>query len=438
MFEMAAIRTGRRGVGPSLWEAGGGQAPGAGRLVGRASAEVVVIGAGVAGLSTALHLARQGREVMVLEAAARPEAATGASAGIVAAQIVRKSPTAVLRHLGEDAGSALLRMVAESGRYTFDLVRSEALDCAPMQTGFLAPFPARSARTATKIAAAWTPFRQDVTVLDSITTRALTGCRGYDGALLDRSGGGLDPVAYVDALARRVMERGGVVHRETPVTAMSRRPKGGWHLTVPGGEVVAGRIVLCANGGNAALDQRLAGSVLPLGVCEVATSPLPADMREAILPQNHVLTDLSTDVFSIRYDSDGRLITACPAPEQVDHAQIERAINRRLLTMLPAWRPMPLERVWVGTAWLNTDLLPRVAVLADDAIAIQACNGRGLAVNTIAGREAARWASAGTRGYRMAMPMNPPRRVVGFALARHVPRLLMGAARIGRSLMPGT
>ena len=159
-------------------------------------------------------------------------------------------------------------------------------------------------------------------------------------------------------------------------------------------------------------------------------------MREAILPQNHMLTDLSTDVFSIRYDSEGRLITACPAPQRVDRAQIEKAINRRLANMLPAWRTMPLEYVWVGTAWLNTDLLPRVAVLADDAIAIQACNGRGLALNTIAGREAARWASAGTGGYRTLMPMKPPRRVLGFALARHVPQLLMGAARIGRSLMP--
>ena len=436
MPETAAARTGRGGAGPSLWEAGGGQAPGAGRLVGRAAAEVVVIGAGVAGLSTALHLAREGREVMVLEAAKRPEAATGASAGIVTAQIVRKSPSAVLRHLGEEAGTALLGMVAESARYTFDLVRDETLDCAPMQTGFLAPFPARSARVVAEIVAGWAPFRQDVSVLDATATRTLTGCQGYDGALLDRSGGGLDPVGYVDALARRVMAHGGMVHRETPVTAMRRRPEGGWCLTVPGGEVAAARIVLCANGGNVALDPRLAGSVLPLGVCEVATPPLPADMREAILPQNHVLTDLSTDVFSIRYDAEGRLITACPAPQRVNRAQIEKAINRRLATMLPAWRPMPLEHVWVGTAWLNTDLLPRVAVLADDAIAIQACNGRGLAVNTIAGREAARWASAGAGGYRMPMPMKPPRRVVGFALARHVPQLLMGVARIGHSLMP--
>lgn len=433
---MRAAHVGRRGAGPSLWESQNGPAPGTGRFVGLAQAEVAVVGAGVSGLSTALHLAREGREVIVLEAAARPEGATGASAGIITGQIVRKTPAAVLRRLGADTGRALLQAVAESARYTFDLIRDEALDCAPMQTGFLAPFPARSARAVTALAAGWTPFRNDVSIIDAETTRALTGCRGYGGALLDSGGGGLDPVAYVDALARCVMERGGIIHRNTPVTAISQRADGRWELSMAGGTITAQKLILCANGGNTLLDARLASSVLPLGVCEVATAPLPADMQRWILPRQHMLTDLSTDVFSIRYDTAGRLITAYPAPEQIDRTQIEKAINRRLASMLPAWRHMPLEHVWVGTAWLNTDLLPRITMLAENAVAIQACNGRGLAINTIAGREAARWASADAGGYRTLLPMRPPRSVAGFALARHVPRLLMGAARIGRFLIP--
>ncbi|MFW7269781.1 NAD(P)/FAD-dependent oxidoreductase [Gluconacetobacter sp. Hr-1-5] len=433
---MKVAHVGRHGADPSLWESQNGPAPGAGRFVGQAQAEVAVVGAGVSGLSTALHLAREGRDVIVLEAADRPEGATGASAGIVTGQIVRKTPAAVLRRLGPDIGRALLQAVAESARYTFDLIRDEALDCAPMQTGFLAPFPARSARAISALAAGWTPFRNDVSLIDAETTRALTGCRGYGGALLDSSGGGIDPVAYVDSLARCVMERGGIVHRNTAVTAISQRVDGRWDLSVADGTITAKKLVLCANGGNTLLDARLANSVLPLSVCEVATPPLPADMRQWILPRQHMLTDLSTDVFSIRYDTAGRLITACTAPEQIDRIQIEKAINRRLASMLPVWRDMPLEHIWVGTAWLNTDLLPRITVLADNAIAIQACNGRGLAINTIAGREAARWASAGACGYRTLLPMRPPRSVAGFAFARHVPKLLMGAARIRRFLIP--
>jgi glycine/D-amino acid oxidase-like deaminating enzyme len=139
----------------------------------------------------------------VLEADSFGSGASGASAGIVAPQLVRMTPQLVQKRLGRERGARLLALIAEAGQYTFDLVRRHALDCAASQTGLLAP--ARSASGVRRLSQAiqqWQPFRTDLQLLDARATQRLSGCHGYEGALLDRSGGGLNPLAYTRELAR--------------------------------------------------------------------------------------------------------------------------------------------------------------------------------------------------------------------------------------------
>ena len=55
-------------LSPSLWAATAAAPPETQPLAESASADVLVVGAGYAGLSTALHLAERGVSVVVLEA----------------------------------------------------------------------------------------------------------------------------------------------------------------------------------------------------------------------------------------------------------------------------------------------------------------------------------------------------------------------------------
>ena len=75
------------------------------------------------------------------------------------------------------------------------------------------------------------------------------------------------------------------------------------------------------------------------------------------------------DVFSIRYTSDHRLITAFPATGRDTPADIDRRVNQRLAGMLVAHRPLALTYVWLGHAWVNASLLPRIVQLDDGLIA---------------------------------------------------------------------
>jgi len=64
-------------------------------------------------------------------------------------------------------------------------------------------------------------------------------------------------------------------------------------------------------------------------------------------------------------------------------------------------------------------------------MAVQACNGRGIGLNTIIGRELGRWMADPNEELPM-VPMEKPRRVAGFIFAKYLPELMMGGAAMAK------
>ena len=425
------ITNGAGVIGASLWQAVNPPPPPVIPLGESLSTDVLIVGAGIAGLSLGVHLGAKHTDTVILESENDATAATGASAGIVAPQLVRTTPNSVLKRLGADTGARVLRMIAESGRYTFGLIDRLNIECAARQSGFLSPVTGqRGPRSRAQLVEEWRPFRDDLRCVDGAEVQALSGCRGYSAAIVDATGGCLDPLAYSRGLAKAVRTSGMPLHYDSRVLSLTRSG-GRWLARTQSGEVSARRVVLCANGGNATLHPSLAQTILPLPVCEVATQPLSASLREKILPKGHALTDSSTNVFSIRFDQAGRLITACPGRHKIDYVQINHLINAQLAAMIPGYRSTPLEYVWQGTAWLNSSLLPRMLLVDDGLMAVQACNGRGIALNTIIGRELGRWMADPNEELPL-VPIERPRKVAGFIFAKYLPELMMGGAAIAK------
>lgn len=400
-------------------------------FTGRSDVEIAIVGGGVAGLSLALHLAAAGKTPLLLEADRFGSGALGASAGIIAPQLVRTTPRLVQERLGRERGVRLLQLIAEAGQYTFDLIRRHALDCSATQLGFMAP--ARSvagAKRLSEIIRQWQPLRADLVSLDAQAVQQLSGCHGYAGGLLDRSGGGLNPLAYARELARVATAAGALLYEQSRVVDLTQTSNG-WRIRTAQGEITATQVILCANGGNAFLHPALTHTIMPMPVYEVATESQGANAVARILPDKHVLTDVESDVFSLRWAEGQRLITAHPAASGAAPASIEAAVNRRLHALLPGYETRRLEFIWHGVAWINQSLLPRLVRVSDGLTAIQACNGRGIAQNTILGREVARWLLA-PQSYIPAVALEPPRPVRGFAVVRYVPQLFMKAAMIAR------
>ncbi len=360
-------------------------------LEGEQEFEIAIVGAGVAGLSVAYHLTQLGVKPVVLEASEPGVNATGRSGGVIASLPARHSPFELLKQHGESKGKQLLAQFGNSGRYTFDLIKKIELNCSPQAYGFLAPAKAGKAlRLLQKICAEWRELGYDIQYADAERIRKLSGLDIYSGAIIDPNGGGVNPLAYARELARVSAEEGATIYTHTPVKEIVR-DRDLWNLNTSQGRIKAKKVILCAGGDNRQLFGGLMKSVLPLKVFEFSTEPLSEEIRSQLLPEGHSLTDIHADIFTMRYDGDGRLITACPAFLFTNsNAKAINVISKRLKKISPLFEKVRIEDTWQGTAWIGTSLLPKFYNLASGMYAVQACNGRGLALNTLLGSDVAK------------------------------------------------
>ena len=97
-------------------------------LEGSIECDVAIVGGGIAGCSTALHLCEAGYRVVLLEAEQIGAGASGRSGGQVLAGLACGT-RALERLVGESAARAIFDITVEGVRLQRDLIARHAIDC---------------------------------------------------------------------------------------------------------------------------------------------------------------------------------------------------------------------------------------------------------------------------------------------------------------------
>ena len=212
------VRPHRRAIMPtkSIWHTTA-DIPAHTPLQGSAETDVCVIGAGMAGITTAWLLAEAGREVMVLD---MKGVAGGESARTTAhcTTAFDDRYTSVRRAHGEDGA----RAVAESQAAAIDrieaIVRAQAIDCGFTRLdGYLVSHGSTSLRDLEEEAeASREAGLGDIALLQGTP---VPGFENVPSILYPRQAR-LDVPRYLAALARKLSERGARLHDRTRVTSM--------------------------------------------------------------------------------------------------------------------------------------------------------------------------------------------------------------------------
>jgi len=378
-----------------LWEATAPAAPPAPPLRGRVEVDVAVIGAGYTGLSAALHLARAGRSVAVLEAVEIGFGASGRNVGLVNAGMW-VLPDALPQRLGATHGARLLQLLGDAPSLVFELIARHGIACEALRSGTLHCAVGESGLAGLRERARqWQRLGAPVVLLDRGETAARVGTNAYAGALLDRRAGTIQPLAYARGLARAALASGATLHGASAVVGVEDLG-GAWRLAIAGGGRVDARWVVVATntytlpGGPWS---SLASELVRMPYFNLATRPLPGDLRRTILPGGEGAWDTRTVLSSLRLDAAGRLVFgSIGALRPPGHGTHLRWGRRALLRRFPALRDVAFEHEWYGWIGTTADALPRLHAPARNVVGVSGYNGRGIGTGTVFGRELARLA----------------------------------------------
>jgi glycine/D-amino acid oxidase-like deaminating enzyme len=364
----------------------------------------VVVGGGFTGLSTALHLARRGADVTVLEAREPGWGASGRNGGQVNPGL-KHEPEEIERHFGRDLGRRMVSLSSGAPDRVFSLIRELQIRCEANQGGTIrAAFSKGSEKFLRCATAGWKDRGAPVELLEREAMARATGTDRYLCGALDRRGGSLNPLGYARGLADAAIRAGAAIHGGTMAISVEQRAAS-WAVVTPRGTVIADWLVLATNGYTDGLWPSLRQTLIPVYSGIVATEPIPEQIAKRILPMGAVLYEHESITVYYRLDVSNRLLmggrSRLRTLESPNDFLDLIAYTKRLWPFIgnPQW-----THGWNGQLALTLDHYPHLYEPAHNVIACLGYNGRGVAMATAMGNEIARRIT-GTPAQELDMPV---------------------------------
>ncbi len=340
--------------------------------------DVIVIGAGVTGLTAALSLKRASRRVIVLDARSLRE---GESCRTTAhlSEVPDTRLSVLLRRFGLDD----TRLVIEGHRHAIAHIQrwqqEIGADCGFQRLpGFLyAEARDKAQRQALEAEAA----AADALGYGDIRTREIPARFSIAGALRFEQQAQFRPGAYVAALESQIYGNGSLVTRGVRVHAIDDRADGRCRVSTNGGELFAERVILATDvpiGDIAAVRSKLA-AYRSYAIAAPVPRPLGALLWDLAVPYRHART--------ARIGNRHYLIAGGG-----DHRVGEEIDTRQVLTELDEYArshfgPLVVTHHWSGQIIETADGLPYVGAETADSRILFATglSGNGITNGTLAG-----------------------------------------------------
>ena len=395
-------------------------------LQGHISADVLVVGAGFAGLSAAIELARRGYRVVVLEADRICAGASGRNGGqAIVGFASGQAP------FEQQLGQAQARLAWDLSLASLELIdlriKDFQIDCE-RQHGYL--HVADSARKARALAADMqaiahyglvTEFAMGTQVQRHIASPLYQACA------FDRKSGHLHPLKYGLGLARAAKSLGVQIYEYSAVTGLTRGKK----LTASTTQgsvtasfgVLAGNCMLVEYG--PAVAPEIAPRIMPVGTYIIGTAPLAPELCQRLIPSNAAVCDNNFVLDYFRFSADHRMLFGGRVSYTTrTSANLQALMAARMAKVFPELRHTPVEFLWGGFVDISMNRAPDFGRLGDKLYYLQGFSGHGVALTGLAGQLVAQ-AVAGQAGQFDLFAKLQHRRFPGGPLLR-LPSLVLG------------
>ncbi len=353
-------------------------------------ADVVVIGGGYTGLSTALHLAKKRAQVTLLERESLGWGASSRNGGMVLSGL-KISVQLAIRRYGLEIARRLYRASLDSIDCVERLMEQEHIDCHFRRDGALAGAykPAHFRWLQDTQALLEREFGHQTELVSRGAQREEIGSDFYHGGLVDPRGAGLHPGKYLTGLVGAAERAGVTLHDHAEALRYKQMAGGGFEVRTSRGSIRARQVMVATNGYTGAVHPGLRRRMIPIGSYIIVTERLSDELAREVSPRGRMIWDTKNFLYYFRLTPDNRMMfggragffPATPGTNQVSAGLLQRAMT----TVYPQLAGVKVEYAWGGTLGFTFDRMPHAGGMDGVHYAMGYC-GHGVAMSTYLGQ----------------------------------------------------
>jgi glycine/D-amino acid oxidase-like deaminating enzyme len=355
------------------------------------TADVVIIGAGVTGLTAARRLADLGRSVVVVDAMELGGAASAMNGGQLNIGL-KPGNAALTKRFGADTARVLWNASLEAIDMAERFADEDGFDagfrrCGAVSLGYREE-GIKAAREQARSMKVTYGFESTVVVGDELPT--IIGSEAFAYGVLTNTDGAVDPAKYNFGLAGGVAGRGVPIVENCTVTGLYR--SGATHFVATSkGTIQASDVLLATNGYTPeGLVPEVRRQVVPIGSYMVATVPLDPDLLERLMPDNRVYWTKRRFLNYFRRSEDDRLLFGGRPNLSPNLAlpDVATGMQAAIGAIFPELEDVELTHVWGGRLAATFDLLPHLGQTAGGVWYAVGYGGHGMSLATYLGTAA--------------------------------------------------
>ena len=358
-----------------------------GPLDGSRRADVCIIGGGYTGLSTALHLAERGYDVVLLEARKPGWGASGRNGGQLCSG-QRKDQQALTQMVGTDSARKLWELAEDAKALAKSLIDKHGIDC-DLKPGIAHPDhkPDYAAESRDYVDFLRDQYDYDqIEYLERDAMAELVGSDSYHGGSLDMGAAHLHPLNYALGIADAALAAGARLYQSTVVQGYQEGSPN--RVVTNRGVIEADSIVLACNGYLGKLEKRVSGKIMPINNFIVATEPLSPQQLQTINPRDVAIADSRFVVNYYRLSADRRLLFGGGENYRQNFPDdIASFVRKPMLQVYPQLADTRIDYAWGGTLAVTLNRMPHFGRLGNhNTYFAQGYSGQGVALATLAGK----------------------------------------------------
>ncbi len=353
------------------------------------SCDVVIVGAGFTGLSAAYHLAKDGANVILIDAQYPAFGASGRNGGFCCLGGTMADDAVLDRRFGPQGRRAYHQSEAQA----VDLVQSllQDLDIDPDRHSQGETCMAHRLKDAQALKGYGASHQDNYGVAsqfhnkDELSQMGLNG--QFFGATTVPIGFALNPQKYAFGLLNAAQGLGAQIFANSSAASIDEQG-----VIANGHRITASKVILATNGySSETLVPWMRSRFLPVQSSILVTRPItPEEQRDQGWTSQQMAYDTRDLLHYFRLMPDGRFLFGMRGgifSTETEDAKIQAQMRHNFKTMFPKWSHVDIDYDWSGLVCLTSTLLPYVGPIPDQKNVFTGFgyHGNGVAMATYSG-----------------------------------------------------